>query len=200
MNLSALEQAWDKQTVAIASSPPAAVIARLKAEVRSAERRFQGARVIAISLPVLGWVTTIAAHVTGVKTLTSLTLISQVVGSALYVALLIRAMQSVHAVRHEIAQMGGTLRESTAATSRTIELQIANARIAAVAIPLVVASGGWLFLAKYFAGEIPGFSAALGSGFAGAVGALIGGAIWHRYRTVLIPRRRELNATLELLN
>ena len=199
MDLSLLEQAWDKQSVAARAVPVATVIARLETEVRSAERRARGAMVIAVSLLVLGWIATIAAHLTGLKTLTPLTLISQVIGSALYVALLIRARHSARAARSEIAHLSGTLRESIAATLRTVELQIQNARIAAVAIPLVVAVGGWMFLARFLAGELPGFSATLGSGFVGALGAMIGGAIWHRYRTVLTPRSRELNETLSTL-
>ena len=199
MDLSLLEQAWEKQTIAARAVPVATVIARLETEVRSAQRRARGAMVIAVSLLVLGWITTFAAHLTGIKTITPLTLISQVIGSALYVALLVRARQSARAARSEIAHVSGTLRESIAATLRTVELQIQNARIAAVAIPLVVAIGGWLFLARFLAGEIPGFSATLGSGFVAVFGAMIGGAIWHRYRTVLAPRSRELNETLSTL-
>jgi hypothetical protein len=199
MDLNLLEQAWNKQTVAAPAVPIAPVIARLEIEVRSAQRRFHGAMVIAVSLLLLGWTMTIAAHLGGIKTLTPLTLVSQVVGSALYTALLLRAKQSARATRLEIAHLGGTLRESMTATLRTIELQIQNASIAAVAIPIVVAVSGWLFLAKYFAGEMPGFGAVFGSGFVAVLGAMIGGAFWHRYRTVLAPRRRELSATLSAL-
>ncbi|MEO7414586.1 MAG: hypothetical protein ABIZ81_14650 [Opitutaceae bacterium] len=196
MDLNRLEHAWDKQSVAAPAVPIATVIARLEAEVRSAERRFRGAIVIAVSLLILGWITAIAAHLAGIKPLTPLTLVSQLIGSALYVALFMRALESARATRREIAQSGGTLRDSLAASLRTIELQIQNARIAAVAIPTVVAIGGGLFLARYFAGEIPGFSAALGSGFIAVLGAMIGAAIWDRYRSLLAPRRRELNETL----
>jgi hypothetical protein len=196
MDLNLLEQAWGKQVVAAPAVPVATVIARLETEVRSAQRRFRGAMVIAVALLVLGWITTVAAHFADIKTITPLGFISQVIGSALYVALLARARQSVSATRGEIAHLGGTLRESIAATLRTVELQIDNARIAAAAIPLVVALSGWLFLVKYLAGEMPGFGAAVSTGFVAVFGAMIGGAFWHRYRTVLAPRRRELNATL----
>lgn len=199
MDFNRLEQAWDEQTVTAPAMPVATLIARLETEVRSAQRRFHGAIVIAISLLVLGWISTLAAHLPGLKTLTPLTLVSQIIGSALYVALLVRARQSARATRNEIAHLGGTLRESMAATLRTVELQIQNARIAAVAIPIVVAISGWLFLAKYLAGEMPGTSAALGSGFVALLGVMFGGATWHRHRTVLAPRRRELSETLNSL-
>lgn len=199
MDVNLLEKTWGEQIVAPPAVPVATVIARLEREVRSAQRRFRGAMVIAVTLLVLGWITTLAAHFTGFKAITPLTLVSQIVGSALYVALLVRARQSARAVRNEITHVGGTLRESVAATLRTVDLQIENARLAAVVIPLVVGISGWLFLARYLAGEIPGFSAALGSGGVALLGTMIGGAIWHRTRTVLVPRRRELTARLGTL-
>lgn len=199
MDLSHLEQAWSQQTVAAPAVPAATVSARLESEVRSAQRRFRGAIVMAVSLLVLGWITTLAAHLTGIKPLTPLTVLSQVIGSALYIALLARALQSARAARAEIACLGGSLRDSIAATRRTLELQIQNTRIAAMAIPLVVASGAWLFLAKHLAGEMPGFSAVLGSSFLAVLGTLIGAALWYRHRTVLAPRHRELSETLSTL-
>ncbi|MBL9207406.1 MAG: hypothetical protein JNN01_20160 [Opitutaceae bacterium] len=199
MDLSHLEQAWSQQTVAAPAVPAATVSARLESEVRSAQRRFRGTIVMAVSLLVLGWITTLAAHLTGIKPLTPLTVLSQVIGSALYIALLARALQSARAARAEIACLGGSLRDSIAATQRTLELQIQNTRIAAVAIPLVVASGAWLFLAKHLAGEMPGFSAVLASSFLALLGTLIGAALWHRHRTVLAPRHRELTETLSTL-
>jgi hypothetical protein len=199
MNFETLEKAWGKQTVTAAAVPVETVIVRLKGEVQSARRRFRGAMVMAVGLLLLGWAVTLAAHVTGIKTITALGFIAQVVGSALYVALLLRARYSDQVAREEIAQMGGTLRASIAATLRTVELQIQNARLAANAIPLVVAITAWLYLAKYFAGEFPDFGVVWGTAATAVLGLLIGAAIWHRYRTQLAPRRAELRETLRTL-
>jgi hypothetical protein len=82
--------------------------------------------------------------------------------------------------------------ESLAATLRTVELQITNARIAGYAIPVVVAINAWLLVTKFFAGEIPDFGALIGIALMTVFGAVIGAAIWHRRRTYLSPRRNEL--------
>lgn len=196
MDFDSLENLWAKQTVTRASDPAAPVIARLKTEVRSAQRRFRGAIVIAASLLILEWAAALAAHVTSLKPLTPVSLVGHVVGSILYVALLLRAIHSARLARQEIAQMGETPPASLAATLRTVELQIQNTRIAAYAIPLVVALSAGLFLAKYLAGDIPGFGAVAGSSFMTALGLAIGVAFWRRHRTQLAPRRAELRALL----
>jgi hypothetical protein len=155
--------------------------------------------VIAVGLFLLGWCVAITAHATGIKRFTLLGLIDQAVGSVLYVALLLRAAHSARTARAEIEHLAGTMAASTAATLRTVDLQIQNARVAAYAIPLVILMGAWLSLAKYWAGEFPGRGVVWGLVFATGLGAMIGGAIWHRYRTVLSPRRRELRETLRAM-
>ncbi len=196
MDFDSLENLWAKQTVTGADNSATRVIARLQAEVRSAQRRFRGAIVIATSLLILEWVAALAAHATALKLFTPISLVGHLVGSLLYVALLLRAIHSARLARREIAQMGETPRTSVAATLRTVELQIQNTRIAVWAIPLVVAISAGLVLAKYLAGEIPGFGAVAGSGFMAALGLAIGAAFWHRHRTQLAPRRAELRALL----
>jgi predicted PurR-regulated permease PerM len=81
----------------------------------------------------------------------------------------------------------------------TVELQIQNARIAAYALAFVPALGIWMMLAKYFAGEFPLHGVIWGAVAIAAFATMIGAAVWHRYRTKLVPRRTELRDTLRKL-
>lgn len=199
MDFNSLEKLWQGQTVTGTPPPTAALIADLQRDVHSAQRRFRGAIVIAVSLLVLEWLGALAAHFTALKLLTPVAILAHLVFSALYVALLLRALHSAAMARREIAHLGAPLPASLAATLRTLDLQLQNARLAAVAIPVVVAIAASLFLVKFFAGEIPARGATIGCVFVVILGALIGAAIWHRARTVLRPRRAELHALLHSL-
>jgi hypothetical protein len=192
MDLSALEKAWQNQVVKGGIESASVVAARLKTEVAIAQRRIRGGIVLATSVLFLGWAVGLTCHVLGIKILTPIELSAQGVHFLLFVAFLFRAVRSARVVRSEREAMSGTLRESLTGTLRTTELQIENARIAAWAIPTVVAINGWVALAKYFAGEFPGLGVIVGIAFMTLLGAAIGGAIWHRHRTHLIPLRREL--------
>jgi hypothetical protein len=199
MNFSALEKTWRKQVVVGGGEPAELVAARLKREVASAQRRIRGGIVLAAFVLFLGWIVTIATHITSIKSLTSVALLAHAVNAILFVLFFARALRSARAVRSEIKMMGGTLRESLSATLRTVELQMENARIAGYAIPTVVAIHTGLFVAKYLARDLPGFGVAV-SGLSMAVfGAVIGSAVWHRYRTHLAPRREELREILRAL-
>lgn len=200
MDLDTLENLWRRQTLAGATPAADALIAQMEREVTHARRRIRGGIVLAACVLALGWGLSVVGYLTGIKPPTAVGLVSEAVGFALYVAFFARAAQSLRAVREAEAALGGTLRESMAATLRIVELQIAHARLAAVAIPLVVAISAWLLGAKHFAGEMPGFGAWIGSAFTALLGGAIGGAMWHRYRTRLRPRRGELQAELRALD
>ena len=147
---------------------------------------------LATSVLFLAWAVGITCHVVGIKILTPIELAAHGVNFLLFAAFLFRAVRSARVVRSEREAMSGTLRESLTGTLRTTELQIENVRIAAWAIPAVVAINAWLALAKYFAGEFPGLGVIVGTASMTVLGAAIGGAFWHRHRTHLVPLRREL--------
>jgi hypothetical protein len=199
MDFNVLQTAWQKQVVTGADEPAERVMGRLKSEVAVAQRRIRGGMILGASVLFIGWAVTLVARFTSIKPLTAVALVAHTVNSILLILFLIRASRSARAVRNEMEMMGGTVRESAGATLRAVELQIQNARIAGYAIPAVVATAGWLFLAKYLARDIPGFGAAVGSAFMAISGALIGAVIWHRYRTHLAPRREELRQMLRAL-
>ncbi|GEM_PF-5809690 len=199
MNFEALEKAWQKQIVAGGTLPSEATAARLRREVAGAQRRIRGGIALAAFVWFTGWAVTIAAHFTSIKPLTPVAALADVVNALLLILFFVRAFRSARAVRNETAALGGTMRESVNATLRTVELQINNARIAGFAIPIVIAINAWMCIAKYLAGDLPGFGAAVGSAFLAGFGTVIGAAIWHRYRMHLAPRRGELRAMLQTL-
>jgi len=199
MNLEVLEKTWREQVVRGANEPAPAIAARLKREVAAARRRIRGGIVLAACVLFLGWATALAAHVLGIKTLTPLALAANGVQCLFFAAFIWRAVRSLQVVRREREMMGGTLRESLLAAHRTVEVQIENARIAAWAIPVFVAVNAWLFVTKYFAGEFPDFGVIAGTALMSLLGAAIGAATWHRYRTHLIPLREELAGKLQAL-
>jgi len=192
MDVNILQEAWSKQTVNRVIEPVPVIAARLEGEIAAAQRRIRGGIVLASIVLSLGWVIGIVGHVLGIKTLTPLGLAANVVQCLFFVAFLWRAIRSFQVVRREKEMTGGTLRESLNATRRTVEVQLQNARIAAWAIPVVIAVNAWLYLAKYFAGEFPGFGVIAATGFMALIGAAIGGAIWFRYRAHLAPLHEEL--------
>lgn len=196
MELSSLEATWQKQSV-IGGEPAAALAARMKDELAIARRRLRGGIALAVLILGTGWALAIVAHTTGIKPLTPVSIIAQTVVTLLVLLFLYQAGQSAKSVRGEIKQLGGTLRDSVAATLRTVDLQINNARIALYAIPAVVAVFAGLDLAKYLAGTLPGIGAVLEVSLTAALAAAIGAAFWHRYRTYLVPRRTELRALLQ---
>ncbi|TAK98616.1 MAG: hypothetical protein EPO07_11725 [Verrucomicrobia bacterium] len=200
MNFEVLENAWQKQTVTGGGEPADAVATRLKREVEIAQRRIRGGIALVTCVLLTGWTVAIVGHITAIKRFTPVGLIAEVVYFILVVAFLVRAFRSARVVRNEMAMMGGTLPESLGATLRTVELQIQNARIAGYAIPIVVGVCIWLFVAKYLAGELPGFGAVAGSVFMAFFGAVIGVIIWRRYRTQLAPRREELEEMMQALD
>jgi hypothetical protein len=199
MKLDELENLWARQT--LRGEPPraAALIAEMKREVQGARRRIWGGIVLVGVLLALDLVLATAAHVSAVKRVSPVGFATEVTFFALYALFFVRAFRSARAVRRELAALGGTARESIAAALRTVELQLENARIAAYAIPAVVAICGWLFFAKYLAGELHGIAVAFGCTFMALLGLGIGGAIWHRCRTRLRPRRAELRERLHAL-
>ena len=200
MDISTLEKAWQKQIVTSGDMPADLVAARMKREVAIAQRRIRGGIVLAAFVMFTGWTVAIVAHITSIKAFTPVSLVADAVSFVLFVAFFILAFHSARAVRREIEMMGGTLQESVAATHHTVELQIENVRIGGYAIPVVVAISAWLFVVKYLAGDLPAFGAAVGIAFSVAIGAAIGGAIWHRYRTQLVPRRKELREMLHSID
>ena len=196
MDISTLERAWQQQIVTSGDLPAELVAARLKREVAIAQRRIRGGIALAAFVLFTGLAVSIAGHITAIKPFTPVSLVADAVSLALIIAFFIRAFRSAQAVRSEIEMLGGTLRESVAATLRTVELQIANGRIAGYAIPLVIAISAWLFVAKYLAGDLPAFGAVMSIAISAAIGAAISGAIWHHYWTQLVPRRKELREML----
>jgi hypothetical protein len=199
MNLEMLEKTWREQVVRGANEPAPAIAARLQREVAAARRRIRGGIVLAAGVLFLGWATAIAAHVLGIKTLTPLALAASGVQGLCFAAFIWRAFRSLQAVRREQEMMTGTLRESLTAASRTVEVQIENARIAAWAIPVFVAVNAWLCVTKYLAGELPDFGVIAGTALMVLLGAAIGAAAWHRYRTHLLPLREEVAGKLRAL-
>ena len=199
MDFSTLEKAWRKQIVTCSKEAPEAVAAKMKQEITSAQRRIRGGIILAVFVLLAGWATTIAVHITSIKRLTPVGMIAEAVNAMLFLLFFVRAFRSARGVRKEAEMMAGTLRESVAATLRTVELQIQNARMAGYVIPIVVAINAWLFFAKYLGGDIPGFGAAMASALTAAMGTVIGAIIWHRYRTHLSPRRNELKELLKML-
>jgi hypothetical protein len=200
MNLEVLETAWRRQVVRGADEPAPVIAARLEREVAVAHRRIRGGLVLAASVLFLGWATAIVTHVLGIKTLTPLALAGNGLQCVFFAAFLWRARRSLQVVRREQEMMGGTLRESLMAAERTVEVQIDNARIAAWAIPVFVAVNAWLLAAKYFAGEFPDYGVIAGTALMVLLGAAIGAAAGHRYRTHLIPMREELAGKLRALD
>jgi hypothetical protein len=199
MDFRELERAWQTQIVTGQEEPAASVLARLKHELATARRRIRGGIVLAAFVLFTGWTVSITAHMTSVKLFTPVALVADAVNGFLFAAFFVRAFRSAQAVQREMKMMGRTLAESLSATLRTVELQIANARLAGYAIPIVVAINASLLVAKYLAGDIPAFGATTGVTGMVAFGAVIGAAVWHRYRTRLLPCREELRETLRAL-
>ena len=199
MELDELENLWARQTLRGAGLRAEAVLAEMKREVASARRRIWGGIVLVGILLTLDLALSAAAHFAAIKRVSPVGLATEATFFALYGLFFVRAFHSARVVRHELAALGGTLHESIAAALRTVELQLANARIAGYAIPAVVAICMWLFLAKYLAGELRPIGVVFGSVFMTLLGVAIGGAVWHRCRTRLIPRRAELREHLRAL-
>lgn len=199
MDLKALEKMWDQQTVTGAPPPADVLIVGLKREVRHVRRRIRGGIVLVAAVLALGWTLMAVAYLTGLKRVAPIDLIAETTGFVLYVAFFVRAVRSARVVREAEAALGGTLRESLDATLRTVNVQIENARLAVIVIPAVVAISGVLFTAKCLNGNIPRVGAISGTAFIAVLGAAIGAAFWHRYRTRLLPQRDELSAALRSL-
>jgi hypothetical protein len=195
MDFRELERAWQTQVVTGPEEPAAPVLARLKHELATARRRIRGGIALAAFVLFTGWTVSITAHLTSIKLFTPVALAADAVNGFLFAAFFVRAFRSAQAVQKEMKMMGGTLAESLSATLRTVELQMANARLAGYAIPIVVAINASWLVAKYFAGDIPDYGAAAGVISMVAFGAVIGAAVWHRYRTRLLPCRKELRET-----
>jgi hypothetical protein len=199
MDINTLEEMWNQQALVGGAQPAEAAIARMNSEIRHAQRRVRGGIVLAAFVLALGWVLLLVAYLAGIKRLSAIDLVSEGIGFALYVAFFARAGQTLRAIRASETAMGGTLRDSTVAVLRTVEVQIENGRIAAVAMPAVIVVSAALFAAKYFAGTLPGAGAVIGSLITVSVGAAIGAAMWRRHRTHLAPRRTELQAELRAI-
>jgi hypothetical protein len=199
MNFDELEKLWGRQTVSGGAVPAAALAAEMQHDIRVAQRRIRGGIVIVGTLFALDVALSLGAHVLAIKRVTPIGLAAEVTFFALYFLFLLRATRSARAVRQELAALGGTLRESAAATLRTVELQIENARLAAYAIPGVIAVFAGIAGAKYLAGELRLIGVEFGLALMMSLGLAIGAAIWHRWRTVLKPRRAELRELLRSL-
>jgi hypothetical protein len=200
MELEELETLWARQSVAGGELRPDALAAELRRDVDVAQRRIRGGIVLGAGVLALGLTMSIAAHVTSIKRFTPIGILADLLIAGLLVAFLVRAQRSARAVRDEVAALGGTMRESVAAARRTVAVQIENAQIAAIAIPLVLVLLAGLNLSKYLAGELPAFGAVLGTAFYALLGAAIGAASWHRYRAKLLPRLAELDELSQSLD
>lgn len=196
MNLDDLEKSWAAQSVTGPAVPAPAVAAGLERELKSARRRFTGMIVMAAGLLLLGWTMATVAHLTGIKRLTLLETTAQVAASAFYLGWLALAVRSKRAVQREAALLGGTTRDSAAASLRVVGLQIANYRIAAWSLPLAVVVTAVLSWAKFTRGELPGWGAVAATVFVALLAGIVGAAMGRRYRTELNPRREELQRML----
>ncbi len=199
MKIETLETLWNQQSVGGATLPVAALTRQMKTDVRAAERRIRGGIILVGVIIALELVVTTAAHLLGIKRLTPMAIVAEVTFLALYGLFLARAASSARAVRRELSALGGTLQESAEATLRAVDMQIENVRIAAAAIPAVIAIVAILTGAKYMAGEMRAGAAVFTVAFVAALGVAIGAAIWHRYRSHLLPRRGELRELLSTL-
>jgi hypothetical protein len=196
MNLEDLEKTWTTQAVTGPTVNATEVAARLERELHSAQRRFTGMIVMAAGLLLLGWTMATLAHLTGIKRLTLLETTAHVTGSAFYLGWLALAVRSKRAVQREAAMLGGTTRDSAAASLRVVGLQIANYRIAAWSLPLAVAVAALLALAKFNRGELRGWGAVAAAAFVALLAGIAGAAMGRRYRRELKPRREKLRRTL----
>jgi hypothetical protein len=196
MNLDDLEKTWGTQTVTGPAVRAGEVSVRLERELRSAQRRFTGMIVMAVGLLLVSWTVATVAHLAGIKRFTTLEAAAHAAGSVFYLGWLVLGLRSRRAVRREAAALGGTTRESAAASLRVIGLQIANYRIAVWSLPPAVAVIALLCLAKFHRGELHGLGTAVSIVFIALLAAIAGAAMWQRYRTELKPRREELERVL----
>ena len=196
MNLDDLEKSWAAQSVTGPAVPAPEVAAGLERELKSARRRFTGMIVMAAGLLLLGWTMAAVAHLTGIKRLTLLETTAHVAGSAFYLGWLALAVRSKRAVQREAALLGGTTRDSTAASLRVVGLQIVNYRIAAWSLPLAVVVTAVLSWAKFNCGELHGWGAVAATVFVALLAGIAGVAMGRRYRHELKPRREELQRML----
>lgn len=200
MDLELLEREWVKQTVTGEAVTAQNVVAGFERELKAARRRFTGMIVMAAGLLLLSWAVAVGAHLTGIKRLTPLETAAHVAGSVFYLGWLALAVRSKRAVQRESTTLGGTTRDSATASLRVVGLQIANYRIAAWSLPGAVAVSALLSLAKFNRGELHGWGATAATGFVALLAAIVGAAMWHRYRTELKPRREELQRVIRELD
>lgn len=199
MTLDDLQSAWRRLAPRDGAAPAPDRLARLRREADAATRRFRGMIVLAMLLFVLGWVSSVGAHVAGLKPLTGLQVATQIIGSVFYLAWGAIAVRSKRAVGRERERMGQTMRDALAASLRTVRLQIQNYRLAGVTLPLAIAATAALSYAKVRAGELPAIGAFVSTCAVGIIALIAGLAMARRYMRDLRPRSKALESELQEL-
>jgi threonine/homoserine/homoserine lactone efflux protein len=195
MTLDELENVWEKQAVS-GRPPTATALLELQQEVAAARRRFQGMIVLAIGLFVLGWTVALVAHGLGIKRLTPIGLVAQIIASGFYLLWCGLAVQSKRATQHELDAMGQSTVESLKASLRTIDLQIRNYRIAMWALPGALVATTIISWAKYVSGDLPLLGVYANIIFVTVFAGIVGLAMIRRYRQELLRRKRQIEETL----
>lgn len=200
MNFEELEKVWEKQVIAGPSPAADHLVAEMRRDVATAQRRVRGGIIVVALAFAVSWLIAVGGHLAGIKLFTVVSIVAQLTFTALFVLFLIRARHTARVIQSETIAMGQNLRESTAATVRTIDVQVANAKIALMAIPLVVGVVAWLSLALYLSGSSKGIAVTANIALTMVVGTVMGAAVAYRWRRHLDPRRAELRSLLRELD
>lgn len=200
MNFNDLEKTWNEQVISGDALLASALKHRLDSEVHHERRRVIGSIVTVAFALAVGLVVTFVAHLTGIKPLNPLGMLTLAVGLVVDIVFFVLAGRSARRIQTEIKAMGGTLVESVNASLRTIDSRIRDYRLAFYAIPVGAAVTVAVFFARYLLGDFPGFGVVWSGIGIFAFAAVIMIGMWWRDKNHLRPRRdelRELLASLE---
>ncbi len=192
MNLNDLEATWDQQVLTGKRQSAEELRQHLMHEVAERQRRTWRIMGVAIFVFVTGLAVEIAAHLTTIKPLNSVTLAVSIFSTICYCVAFAAALRSIRRMKREAAGMGGTLLDCVRGSLSAVEQQAHDCTLILWALPVWLVGESLLSTIKYLSGNLPsngaGLEIAVTLIFAGGIAATVA----RYFRRELIPRRDEL--------
>lgn len=200
MNFDELQKQWSQQTVTGQQIEPQQLRTSLTEEIHQRSRSIRRLIGFGLTLAVIGWSVTLAAHFTGIKPLNTVTLTTFLCATVLDIVCLRLAFQAWRQTQADALSMGETVADSLRASLRSLETQMRNCRLFGYGLLIAFLVGLATTAIHYGTGNTPLRGLVASVTLTVAFSAAIAATIRRYYQNNLQPRQAELLKTIAELN
>jgi hypothetical protein len=192
MNIDQLQEVWATQHVTGNRTNVPQLVGQLRHEARQRSRRVLRITAIATFIMGVGLAIGLAAHLTGIRTFSAVTLATFLTGTLLNVGVVVFTARVHRRVHREYLEMGETLADSLRGSLIAIECQIRDCAVAGCALAVISLVQVAATYVHYATSHLPFIGLVANAVLTLLFAAGIAATLRHYVRTKLIPQRDEL--------